>query len=85
MARDIGTDSPPSRPPRQQRRPSSAARRSPAGSRRHDEGTEWPATGSSPGPVIWHVALILDVLMLCTAAITEFQIGRIRLPRAAPR
>ena len=40
---------------------------------------------TTPGPVIWHVALILDVLMLCTAAITEFQIGRIRLPRAAPR
>lgn len=40
---------------------------------------------ATPGPVIWHVALILDVLMLCTAAITEFQIGRIRLPRAAPR
>ncbi|MSR27635.1 MAG: serine/threonine protein kinase [Planctomycetaceae bacterium] len=40
---------------------------------------------ATPGPVIWHVALILDVLMLCTAAITEFQIGRIRLPRATPR
>ena len=40
---------------------------------------------ATPGPVLWHVALILDVLMLCTAAITEFQIGRIRLPRAAPR
>jgi eukaryotic-like serine/threonine-protein kinase len=39
----------------------------------------------APGPVIWHVALIVDVLMLCTAAITDFQIGRIRLPRAAPR
>jgi len=40
---------------------------------------------ATPGPVIWHVALILDVLIVCTAAITEFQIGRIRLPRAAPR
>ena len=40
---------------------------------------------AAPGPVIWHVALIFDVLLLCTAAITDFQIGRIRLPRAAPR
>lgn len=40
---------------------------------------------AAPGPVVWHVALILDVLMLCTAAITDFQIGRIRLPRAATR
>ena len=38
-----------------------------------------------PGPVAWHVAGILDVLILCTAAITAFQIGRIRLPRAATR
>ena len=40
---------------------------------------------AAPGPVVWHVALIVDVLMLCTAAITDFQIGRIRLPRAATR
>ena len=40
---------------------------------------------AAPGPVVWHVALIFDVLMLCTAAITDFQIGRIRLPRAATR
>ena len=39
----------------------------------------------APGPVAWHVAGILDVLILCTAAITAFQIGRIRLPRAATR
>jgi len=40
---------------------------------------------AAPGPVVWHVALIVDVIMLCTAAITDFQIGRIRLPRAAAR
>ena len=39
----------------------------------------------TPGPVAWHVALILDVLILCTAAITAFQIGRIRLPRGPVR
>jgi serine/threonine-protein kinase len=39
----------------------------------------------APPPVMWHVALILDVLILCTAVITDFQIGRIRLPRTAAR
>lgn len=39
----------------------------------------------APRPVMWHVALILDVLILCTAAITDFQIGRIRLPRTVAR
>jgi hypothetical protein len=39
----------------------------------------------APGAVVWHVAGILDVLILCTAAITAFQIGRIRLPRGAVR
>lgn len=33
------------------------------------------------GPVAWHVAGRLDVLILRSAAITAFQIGRIRLPR----
>lgn len=40
---------------------------------------------ATPGPVAWHVAFILDVLVLCTAAITTFQIGRIRLPRTGAR
>lgn len=39
----------------------------------------------APPPVMWHVALILDVIILCTAAISDFQIGRIRLPRTAAR
>lgn len=36
---------------------------------------------SSPEPVRWHVAAILAVLVLVTAAITEYQADRVRVPR----
>ncbi|RLS34561.1 MAG: serine/threonine protein kinase [Planctomycetota bacterium] len=35
----------------------------------------------SPAATPWHVALIVAILTLCTAAITGFQIGRVRMPR----
>ena len=35
----------------------------------------------SPEPVRWHVAAILAVIVLVTAAITDYQAGRVRVPR----
>jgi hypothetical protein len=37
---------------------------------------------TAPARPYWHVSLLVGLFTLCTAAITEFQIGRLRMRRA---
>ena len=44
-------------------------------------GYAWLVAVATPRPH-WHVAVLVALFTLCTAAISEFQIGRVRMPRS---